>query len=200
MMRSISCIGASRGRLPSRSVRTTASRKLPSAPCSASRASPSVAKALRTKRRRQLPGSTKRATHWPDLVPALGFPTQPSLSRSNNKRSSSILVEIVQIHIAISATGASGVSTAAARSASPYICGDPARAGAQVSADKRGVAAASMWHRPRSPSISSPPVSARDKPRSPCRAWRTMASVKSSGCCWRTRCEMGITNCQGPAA
>jgi hypothetical protein len=28
--------------------------------------------------------------------------------------------------------------------------------------------------------------------RSPCRAWRTMASVKSSGCCWRTRCE-GIT-------
>ena len=21
----------------------------------------------------------------------------------------------------------------------------------------------------------------------------TMASVKSSGCCWRTRCEMGIT-------
>jgi HSP20 family protein len=25
-----------------------------------------------------------------------------------------------------------------------------------------------------------------------------MASVKSSGCCWRTRCEMGIINCQGP--
>jgi hypothetical protein len=59
---------------------------------------------------------------------------------------------------------------------------------------------ASMWHRPRSPSISSPPLSARDKPRSPCRAWRPMASVKSSGCCWRTRCEMGITNCQGPPA
>ena len=32
------------------------------------------------------------------------------------------------------------------------------------------------------------------------RAWRTTASVKSSGCCGRTRCEMGITNCQGPAA
>ena len=34
----------------------------------------------------------------------------------------------------------------------------------------------------------------------PGRAWRTMASVKSSGCCWRTRCEMGITTYQGPAA
>ena len=57
----------------------------------------------------------------------------------------------------------------------------------------------SMGHRPRSPSLSSSPRSARDKPRSPCRAWR-MASVKSSGCCWRTQCDVGIVNCQGPAA
>ena len=27
-----------------------------------------------------------------------------------------------------------------------------------------------------------------------------IAHWPSSGCCWRTRCEMGITNCQGPPA
>ena len=27
-----------------------------------------------------------------------------------------------------------------------------------------------------------------------------IAHRPSSGCCWRTRCEMGITNCPGPPA
>ena len=65
---------------------------------------------------------------------------------------------------------------------------------------ERGVGAASMWHRPRSPSnLKSAPVGQGQTPFS-LSCVEDMAWVKRSGCCWRTRCELGITSYQGPAA
>jgi hypothetical protein len=49
-------------------------------------------------------------------------------------------------------------------------------------------------HFPRTTTSAIVPIWQFQRPtrRSPCRAGRTMASVKSSGCCLRTRCA-GIT-------
>ena len=86
-----------------------------------------------------------------------------------------ILVEIVQIHIAISATGSSSVRAAEARSASPLsaeILPAQARKSPQISEVLRlhrcGTTALPF-------NIKSASVG-EGQPRSPCRGWRTMAS------------------------